>query len=359
LQYSQSGAIARQELGSMLPVAALTSAGCFDDCSVCLDLCASPGSKTLQALEVLITITAAKRSKFASLSKRSKFASLSKRTNKVMLVANDILKSRLEALQQAVERSGMHERMTSHITYTCQDATKFELRVSSKTESCDTPMTHSLLFDVILCDVPCSGDGTCRKDRHVLPQWKPAVANQLHATQLAILTRAIELLKPGGCVCYSTCSLNPIENEAVVAGAIQKFSTRGKKTKEASSDGTDNHAEQDLPLIELLNFPNIPGLILRNGISHWKVADFDDHTIDATLSSDAEDDSDAQGVSRLSWYETYEDAVANKSGGERMWARTMWPPPTPDTMPLSRCKRLWPQDQDSGGFFLALIRKNR
>jgi len=366
LENSQNGVMARQELGSMLPVAALASAGFLSGESTrrCLDMCASPGSKTLQALEVLHglgKITKAKQKPKSS-------------APKVLLVANDVLKSRLEALQQAVARSGVPESLTQSIVYTCQDATKFELRAvtaaAARTKKKREPTTDAaaaacrrpplLHFDAILCDVPCSGDGTCRKDRHVLPQWKPAIGNQLHATQVAILSRAVALLEPGGCVCYSTCSLNPVENEAVVAAVLHEYNT--------NDDG--NHQ------LELERWPVIPGLILRDGISHWKIAHYRSSSsssigntadpLDSTTTSDPDDDypteSDrrSDSSSKLMWYASFEGAQRSSGGGkDQVWSPSMWPPPDAAHMNLSRCKRLWPQDQDSGGFFLALIRKKQ
>ena len=70
-------------------------------------------------------------------------------------------------------------------------------------------------YDKVLCDVPCSGDGTGRKKRSVIRTWDVRHGLGLHALQLAILSRGLELLGYGGRLVYSTCSLNPIECEAV------------------------------------------------------------------------------------------------------------------------------------------------
>lgn len=286
-KHSQDGTVARQELGSMLPVLALRHAGYLHRSSRVLDMCASPGSKTLQALEII--------------------------GESGRIVANDVLESRLESLQQAVERSGMPKTLTSRITYTCNDAT--QLSIPTK------------LFDVIICDVPCSGDGTCRKDKHILPIWKPNHGNQLHATQVDILVRAIQLLKIGGCVCYSTCSLNPIEDEAVVAETLRR--TRAHEGE-----------------VELVDMPDLPGLIQREGIREWRVADYT-----------GEDTSDDEGEEvRLRWHSSMQDAV--DSNMEKP-LKSMWPCSDADELHLERCTRLWPQDQDSGGFFLALVRKKQ
>ena len=51
----------------------------------------------------------------------------------------------------------------------------------------------------------------------MLPRFSPKAANDLHPTQVAIAWRGLQLLKVGGLMAFSTCSLNPIEDEAVVA----------------------------------------------------------------------------------------------------------------------------------------------
>lgn len=74
-----------------------------------------------------------------------------------------------------------------------------------------------MLFDRILCDVPCSGDGTIRKAPDIWRRWTPGNGNGLHPLQLRIALHACQMLKEGGRLVYSTCTFNPIEDEAVVA----------------------------------------------------------------------------------------------------------------------------------------------
>ncbi|KAG1777466.1 S-adenosyl-L-methionine-dependent methyltransferase [Suillus placidus] len=97
---------------------------------------------------------------------------------------------------------------------------------------------NQLLFDRILCDVPCSGNGTLRKNIGI---WKWC----LHSLQTRILQRAMRMLEHDGRIVYSTCSLNPVENEAVVAAAL--------------------NSNPDFQLIDV----SAQELVRRPGISSW------------------------------------------------------------------------------------------
>jgi 16S rRNA C967 or C1407 C5-methylase (RsmB/RsmF family) len=79
-----------------------------------------------------------------------------------------------------------------------------------------------ILFDKILCDVPCTGDGAARKLPTRWLNWSARDGNAIHPLQLSILMRALNLCKVGGLVLYSTCSLNPIEDEAVVTEIFRR-----------------------------------------------------------------------------------------------------------------------------------------
>lgn len=74
-------------------------------------------------------------------------------------------------------------------------------------------------FDRIVCDVPCSSDAAIRKIPRKWDLWDPNDGAVLHPLQLKILLRSLQLLNANSddsYLTYSTCSLNPIENEAVV-----------------------------------------------------------------------------------------------------------------------------------------------
>ncbi|KAL7574862.1 hypothetical protein ACA910_010697 [Epithemia clementina (nom. ined.)] len=286
--------LARQELGSMLPVLLLSRGlgECGDGAwmgpgSRVLDLCASPGSKTLQALEVV------------------------GQSGKIK--ANDIHSSRLESLRGAVQRA--NPPYASRIKYTNLDARKFPIPPENK------------LFDTILCDVPCSGDGTIRKDGHILPNWTPQTSNALHPIQVRILARALKCLRVGGVMCYSTCSLNPVENEAVVAACL--------------------NMKGEFSAAELVDIPPLHDFNLRPGVSHWGVADY---SHECHHQRDEEEDDEPT----LRWYKTYQDAV---QGNMEHAKPSLWPPENATRLGLEKCGRLWPQDHYCGGFFVAFIRR--
>lgn len=71
------------------------------------------------------------------------------------------------------------------------------------------------MFDAILLDAPCSGEGVVRKDPDALKNWSPESNQEIAATQRELIDSAFHALRPGGTLVYSTCTLNREENEAV------------------------------------------------------------------------------------------------------------------------------------------------
>ena len=83
-------------------------------------------------------------------------------------------------------------------------------------------------FDLILADVPCSGEGMMRKEEVAVTQWSPQLIEQCAALQRSIIADVWPALRPGGILIYSTCTFNPIENEGVIEGFLREhpeFST--------------------------------------------------------------------------------------------------------------------------------------
>lgn len=134
-----------------------------------LDLCAAPGGKT------------------AYIAQRMQ--------NRGRIVARDIQPERLELVQENCARLGV----------TC---VTFE-------ESGASP------FDRILLDAPCSNTGVLRRRVDLRWRVKPGEIERLRETQGGLLEQAARQLKPGGTIVYSTCSLEPEENEALVADFLK------------------------------------------------------------------------------------------------------------------------------------------
>ena len=107
-------------------------------------------------------------------------------------------------------------------------------------------------YDHIVCDVPCSGDGTIRKNPNTGSNWHPDRGNSRFLLQLNITRRGLELSKVGGTLVYSSCSINQIENEAVIAALL-------------------NESDGNLELVDVNG--KFPGLNWLPGLSYWKVFD--------------------------------------------------------------------------------------
>jgi 16S rRNA (cytosine967-C5)-methyltransferase len=92
---------------------------------------------------------------------------------------------------------------------------------------------HPASFDYVLLDAPCSGTGTLREHPEIRWRLRPSDPARLATLQLAMLRNAAALLRPGGAMVYSVCSLMPEEGEAVVAKFLAEQSQY-----EVASDGT-------------------------------------------------------------------------------------------------------------------------
>lgn len=116
-----------------------------------------------------------------------------------LLVSNEIHPERAKILAENVERLGIsHALVTS--------ATPGELS-----------QRFPEVFDRIMLDAPCSGEGMFRKDPAAVREWSPAHVEMCAARQWDILQDAYLMLKPGGTMAYSTCTFNRQENEETIA----------------------------------------------------------------------------------------------------------------------------------------------
>uniref|UniRef100_A0A804LSL7 SAM-dependent MTase RsmB/NOP-type domain-containing protein n=1 Tax=Zea mays TaxID=4577 RepID=A0A804LSL7_MAIZE len=223
---SEVGNITRQEAVSMVPPLFLN----VQPDHHILDMCAAPGSKTFQLLEMI---------------HQSKELGL---LPGALVIANDLNMRRCDLLIHNTKRM-----CTANLIVTNHGAENFPY--CSLAKDCsgsykDPCKLQKLEFDRILCDVPCSGDGTIRKGHDMWRKWNSGMGNQLHLLQVNIAMRGIALLKVGGRMVYSTCSLNPVENEAVIAELLRRSGNS----------------------VELLDVSSeLPELVRRPGLSTWKV----------------------------------------------------------------------------------------
>ena len=160
-----------------------------------LDLCAAPGGKSTYMAQMM--------------------------NNQGRLIAHDVAEDRLRLIRENCQRLGV----------TCVHPTLIP------------PANNGVpIFDRILVDAPCSNTGVMR--RRVDLRWRiqPFEITRLRATQLALLDKAAALLKPGGFMVYSTCSLEPEENQEVVAQFVSGhsgFQCLGETALIPFQDGVD------------------------------------------------------------------------------------------------------------------------
>ncbi|MCP4417614.1 MAG: RsmB/NOP family class I SAM-dependent RNA methyltransferase, partial [Chloroflexi bacterium] len=198
-----------------------------------LDMCAAPGNKTVQMGAMM--------------------------QNHGTLIANDRSKGRMRAARHALNRVGL-------------------LNTSTMTRD-GANLPHTIgLFDKIMVDVPCSCEGTCRKDVGVIGRSSQNSSRKIARSQTALLRKAVQLCRPGGRIVYATCTFAPEENELVVDAILRETG-------------------ESLHLIP----SSVPNLLASPGITQWQ---------GQTLHSE-----------------------------------------------MHHASRIWPQQNDTGGFFVAVLEK--
>ncbi len=90
----------------------------------------------------------------------------------------------------------------------------------------EKPLPFARKFDRILVDAPCSGTGTLARHPEIRWRLKPEQLNEFHRLQAAILGSALDALAPSGRLVYSTCSLEPEENEFVIREILARRDVR-------------------------------------------------------------------------------------------------------------------------------------
>lgn len=174
----EQGAFYLQSLSSMLPALALHPEPGLD----VLDMCAAPGGKTTQ------------------------MAALS--GGRAHITACEMHMPRAEKLRFNLERQGAG----------CVNVMQVDAR----------RLDDFFRFDQILLDAPCSGSGTLDEaDPKLERRFTPQLVSKSQASQKALLKKALGLLKPGGTLVYSTCSVLKGENDDIVRQALSQANKSG------------------------------------------------------------------------------------------------------------------------------------
>lgn len=127
--------------------------------------------------------------------------------NHGLLVSADRDAARLERLRENLNRLGVSIATVARCNWLDQEAVRLA-------------QFQPQSFHKILVDAPCSNTGVMRRRVDVRWRLRPADFPRMQAQQVAILSHVAPLLKPGGAIVYSTCSLEPEENEQVVAAFL-------------------------------------------------------------------------------------------------------------------------------------------
>ena len=257
ISYHQLGYFYIQEAASMIPPLVLQP----QPGDLVLDMCASPGSKTTQIGMYM--------------------------ENKGILVANDYKYDRIKSLGLNVQRCGL-----SNCVITLMMGHVFSKLLQGKDKN-NKNAEEEGIFDKVLVDAPCSGTGTIRKSFKTLRIWNPNVVRRIAGQQKQLIETGFKLLKKGGTLVYSTCTLEPEEDEGIVSWLLDKYD--GKSEDDDGNDKENNGWKAEVEKFIL------PGLKVSKPIMEFEG-------------------------------EKYNSQVKN-------------------------CLRIWPQDNDTEGFFVAKIRK--
>lgn len=143
-----------------------------------LDLCAAPGGKTTAMIDAL--------------------------PDGSEIVANEYVTKRASILRENLAKWGY-----PGVTVTNYDSSRFAL--------------NSDRFDIVAVDAPCSGEGMMRKEKSAVEQWSIRLIEDCSKLQREILANAVNVLKPGGFLIYSTCTFNRKENEENAEFIVREF----------------------------------------------------------------------------------------------------------------------------------------
>ncbi len=191
-----SGMIYMQDPGAMSALSAVD----FSEGEWVLDACAAPGGKSSQIAERI--------------------------GNTGFLLSNEYVPKRAKIIVGNFERLGVKNAMVTSL------------------DTAEFPKMFSEVFDTVVCDAPCSGEGMFRKSQEALDDWSEENVDLCATRQLYILENLLPTLKNGGRLIYSTCTYSVEENELTLAKLIErnpemKLIDVCDELKKATADGLD------------------------------------------------------------------------------------------------------------------------
>lgn len=143
-----------------------------------LDLCAAPGGKSTHLSSIL--------------------------PEDSLLISNEIIRSRAQILAENISKWG-----NDNVIVTNNQPADFKR------------LKH--FFDILICDMPCSGEGMFRKDEKSISEWSKENVAMCAQRQREILTDCWQCLSPGGILIYSTCTFNTLENEENIQWIVSEL----------------------------------------------------------------------------------------------------------------------------------------
>lgn len=340
-----------------------------------LDMCAAPGSKTAQLIEALHSPMTSSPEHYDPCPPG-------------LIMANDSDVKRAYMLVHQATRLP-----SPNLCVTNVDAGAWpKIQVPWKGQDPSSSVTvKDLKFDRILGDVPCSGDGTIRKNVAIWKEWTTTNGQGLHPLQLRILLKGLGSLRPGGRMVYSTCSLNPLENEAVIAAAIREC---------GGKDG-------NIRLVDVSD--QVPQLKRAKGLTKWRVCpgkgrhlfdgsannmqpkqepkaakgdesagaelveEDEDAAFNAAEQTKKQDDAAEEQASEFEptadspeyrqtlpavpWVDSWQRLKELDPSMANRVPKSLWPAGDEVELGLERCMRVYPHYQNTGGFFIAVLEK--
>ena len=155
-----------------------------------LDMCAAPGGKSTALRSVL--------------------------PDDCVLISNEPMGNRAQILLENITKWGAPNCIVTN------NYPRDFRRSATKGDACLSKKAK-LKFDLILCDVPCSGEGMMRKDPGAIAEWSPQNVEKCWQLQREIVADAWECLNPGGLFIYSTCTYNTKENEENIQWILDNY----------------------------------------------------------------------------------------------------------------------------------------